>query len=93
MAKSIAEQGAEIHLGSVNKTEWGLAILRSGEGADARALWVDYDSGERHGHADGMTIGLFAKGLDLLPDFGYPPVQYGGWTAPRSMWYMQTAAS
>ena len=39
-----------------------------------------------------MNLGLFAKGLDLLPDFGYPPVQYGGWTAPRSVWYTQTAA-
>jgi len=92
VAKLIAEGGAEIKLSSVNKTEWGLAILRSGEGTNARAAWLDYDSGERHGHADGMTIGLFAKSLDLLPDFGYPPVQYGGWTAPRSIWYMQTAA-
>jgi oligo-alginate lyase len=90
--KVITENGAEIKLPSVNKTEWGLAILRSGEGTNARAAWLDYDSGERHGHADGMTIGLFAKGLDLLPDFGYPPVQYGGWTAPRSLWYMQTPA-
>ena len=39
-----------------------------------------------------MNLGLFAKGLDLLPDFGYPPVQYGGWTAPRAVWYTQTAA-
>jgi len=92
VAKVIAESGAEIKLASVNKTEWGLAILRSGEGTNARAAWLDYDSGERHGHADGMTIGLFAKGLDLLPDFGYPPVQYGGWTAPRAVWYTQTAA-
>jgi len=91
-AKVIAENGADIKLASVNKTEWGLAILRSGEGTNARAAWLDYDSGERHGHADGLTIGLFAKGLDLLPDFGYPPVQYGGWTAPRAVWYTQTAA-
>ncbi len=88
----IAEHGAQLKLGSVNKTEWGLAILRAGEGPSARAVWLDYDSGERHGHADGLTIGLFAKGLDLLPDFGYPPVQYGGWTAPRAVWYTQTAA-
>jgi oligo-alginate lyase len=92
VAKVIAQDGAEFKLGSVNKTEWGLAILRSGEGTNARAAWMDYDSGERHGHADGLTIGLFAKGLDLLPDFGYPPVQYGGWTAPRAVWYTQTAA-
>ena len=81
-----------IKLPSVNKTEWGLAILRSGEGTNARAAWLDYDSGERHGHADGMTLGLFAKDLDLLPDFGYPPVQYGGWSSPRAVWYTQTPA-
>lgn len=92
VARVIAQAGTELKLGSVNKTEWGLAILRSGEGTNARAAWLDYDSGERHGHADAMTIGLFAKGLDLLPDFGYPPVQYGGWAAPRAVWYTQTAA-
>jgi dienelactone hydrolase len=92
VARVIAERGSKIPLRSVNKTEWGLAILRSGDGPDARAAWLDYDSGERHGHADAMTIGLFAKGLDLLPDFGYPPVQYGGWSSPRAVWYTQTAA-
>ncbi len=92
VAQVIADSGAEIKLASVNKTEWGLAILRSGERTNARAAWLDYDSGERHGHADGMNLGLFAKGLDLLPDFGYPPVQYGGWTSPRAAWYTQTAA-
>ena len=60
LANVIVENGAEIRLPSINKTEWGLAILRSGEGTNARAAWLDYDSGERHGHADGMTIGLFA---------------------------------
>jgi hypothetical protein len=92
VAEVIAQHGAEIQLSSVNKTEWNLAILRSGEGCQARAAWLDYDSGERHGHADGMNIGLFAKGLDLLPDFGYPPVQYGGWSSPRAVWYTKTDA-
>ena len=92
VAQVIAEGGADPKLASVNKREWGLAVLRAGEGANARAAWLDYDSGERHGHADAMTMGLFAKGLDLLPDFGYPPVQYGGWSAPPAVWYTQTAA-
>ena len=92
VARVIADGGAEIKLASVNKTGWGLAILRSGERTNARAVWLDYDSGGGHGHADGMNLGLFAKGLDLLPDFGYPPVQYGGWAAPRAVWYTQTAA-
>ena len=88
----IAKKGPEIRLGSVDKQEWHLAILRSGEGDDARALWLDYDSGGGHGHADGMNLGLFAKGLDLMPDFGYPQVQYGGWGSPRAQWYISTAA-
>ena len=62
-------------------------MLRSGRGREARAAWLDYDSGGRHGHADALNLGLFAKGLDLLPDFGYPPVQYGGWGAPRPVVY------
>jgi hypothetical protein len=92
VAKIIADEGADIRLGSINKPRWCLAVLRSGEGADARAAWLDYDSGGRHGHADALNLGLFAQGLDLLPDFGYPPVQYGGWGAPRAVWYTQTTA-
>lgn len=84
--------GAEILLPSVNKQNWRLAILRAGTGENRRALWIDYDSGGGHGHMDGMNIGLFAKGLDLIPDFGYPPVGYGGWSAPRATWYMKTAS-
>ncbi len=91
--KSVVDRdGAQIKLGSVNKQNWRLAVLRSGESADRRALWIDYDSGGGHGHFDGMNIGLFAKGLDLVPDFGYPPVGYGGWGAPRATWYRNTAS-
>jgi hypothetical protein len=88
----IAEAGPAVRLQSVNKPKWCLAILRSGSGASERALWLDYDSGFAHGHADGMNLGLFAKGMDLLPDFGYPPVQYGGWGAPRAVWYTLSIA-
>lgn len=92
VAKIIADDGAEIRVGSVNKPAWCLAILRAGEASDARAMWLDYDSGGPHGHADALNLGLFAKGLDLMPDFGYPPVQYGGWGAPRAVWYTRTTA-
>ncbi len=97
IAETIARVGEVPKLGSVNKQEWHLAILRSGQGADERALWLDYDSGDRspgdfHSHADGLNLGLFARGLDLLPDLGYPPVQFGGWEAPRGVWYSMTAA-
>lgn len=80
-------EGAKITPGSVNFQKWCLGILRSGSGKDARALWLDYDSGGNHGHADAMNLGLFAKGLDLMPDFGYKPVNYGGWGSKRANWY------
>jgi len=92
VATLIADDGPDIQLGSVNKPNWCLAVLRSGTEADARAVWLDYDSGGRHGHADALNLGLFAKGLDLMPDMGYPPVQYGGWGAPRAVWYTQSTA-
>ncbi|MBN1417376.1 MAG: heparinase II/III family protein [Planctomycetes bacterium] len=92
VAAAIARCGPEIRTGSIDEREWCLAILRAGEGEDARAVWLDYDSGGRHGHADALNLGLFAKGLDLMPDDGYPPVQYGGWGAPRAVWYTRTAA-
>jgi oligo-alginate lyase len=84
--------GDELELDSVNKPKWHLAVLRSGKGRDRRAVWLDYDSGGGHGHLDGMNLGLFAKGLDLLPEYGYPPVQYGGWAGPKFHWYLSTAA-
>lgn len=88
----IRREGATLRLGSVDKEQWHLALLRSGEGKDARVAWLDYDAGGGHGHADGMNLGLFAKGLDLMPEFGYPPVQFGGWESPRARWYTMTAA-
>jgi len=88
----IASEGPTIRLRSVNKSHWHLGILRSGPDDAARAAWLDYDASGGHSHADGMNLGLFAKGLDLMPDFGYPPVQYGGWNSPRAVWYTMTAA-
>lgn len=88
----IEREGPELRLGSVNKEQWHIAVLRSVSGPDARAIWLDYDSVGGHSHCDAMNLGLFAKGLDLMPDFGYPPVQFGGWSSPRALWYKKTAA-
>jgi hypothetical protein len=88
----IDAKGKSIELASVNKQQWHLGILRSGKGAESRAAWLDYDAWGNHGHADGMNLGLFAKGLDLMPDLGYPPVQYGGWESERANWYKSTWA-
>jgi hypothetical protein len=88
----IDQHGTEIRRASTNKTQWHLALLNAGRGDTSRTLWLDYDTWGGHGHADGMNLGLFAKGLDLMPDFGYPPVQFGGWESPRANWYKSTFA-
>ena len=90
--KVIRKNGIVPEIRSVNKKEWHLAVLKSGAGEREHALWIDYDAGGYHSHTDGLNIGLFAFGLDLLPDFGYPPVQFGGWESKRSRWYSSTAA-
>jgi|GEM_PF-2033971 len=90
----IAAHGEEPVIASVNKTQWRLAMLRSGSGARERATWISYEVDEGvHGHRDGMNIGLFAHDLDLLPDLGYPPLQFGGWDTPQVRWYKLNSAS
>lgn len=91
VAEVIARHGADFQMGSVNKEQWHLAVLRSGAGRQARAAWLDYDTGGSHGHFDGMNLGLFAHGLDLMPDFGYPPLQFGD-RSPQVEWYKASAS-
>lgn len=90
--RRVVDRGTRLAASSINKQQWHLGVIRSGEGDDERMIVLDYDSTGNHGHADGMNLGLFAYGLDLIPDFGYPPVHHGGWSSPRSTWYMHTAA-
>ena len=92
IAQVIKRDGTKLKLASINKEAWHIGILRSGREKNQRALSLDYDVGGGHGHLDGMTLGLFGLGLDLLPDFGYPPVQFGGWETPKANWYRMTAA-
>lgn len=91
VAEVIEKEGENPRIGSVNKEEWHIGILRSGAGEQERALWLHYDAGGRHCHRDGMNLGLFARGMELLPEFGYPPVQFGGWNSERANWYKMTA--
>lgn len=92
MAGATRHAGSMSATGSLNLEKWALAILRGGEGENARAVWLDYDIGGGHGHGDGLNLGLYARGLDLMPDNGYPQIQFGGWGSPKGMWYGLTAA-
>jgi len=88
----IRRRGPAPTLRSVDKQQWRIALLRGGRGDLRRSVWLDYDSGGGHGHLDAMNLGLFAFGRDLMPDLGYPPVQFGGWDSPRARWYIGTAS-
>lgn len=91
--KAITRHGSVWNSESVDLDRWHLAIQRSGAGEHARDLWMDYDSGGMHGHNDALNLGLFACGLDLMSDFGYPPVGHGGgWAGAKAQWYKSTAA-
>lgn len=58
---------------SRNLGDYGLVILRSGQGSHQRALTLYYGwAGGGHGHFDRLNIELFALGRKLLPDLGYP---------------------
>ncbi|MBS3763710.1 MAG: heparinase II/III family protein, partial [Planctomycetes bacterium] len=88
----IRREGSRIYPGSIDMKQWHIALLRAGQGSREHVAWIDYDSAGNHGHQDAMNVGLYAFGLDLMPDFGYPPVQFGGWNSERANWYRQTAA-
>jgi len=52
--------------------DYGLAILESGRGSTGRAAYLNYFSWQGHRQHDHLSIGLCARGVDLLPDLGYP---------------------
>ena len=102
------DHGPRPETGSFHRPHWGLAVLRSGDDRRAPTVWLDTDSGVpdsiygpanpsvrgrgAHGHADGMNLGLYYRGVDLMVDLGYPPVNYGGWDSAQAEWYRRTGS-
>ena len=71
------------HLG-----RYGQAYVQTQSPVEGRALWIHYGYRKGHAHADNLTIGLYAKNLDMLPDLGYPEYT-GGWPK-RHAWTAST---
>jgi len=57
---------------------YGLAMLRSGEGDNKRALWMMYGRARGHTHDDIMQIGLDGYQSEILGHMGYPR-NWGYW--------------
>lgn len=53
---------------------FGVAILEAGRGETGRAAALNYSSIIGHRQHDNLMLEFFARGLDLLPDHGYPHV-------------------
>ena len=51
---------------------YGVAILESGQWPKSRAVMLNYASTVGHRQRDPLTIQVYARGLSLLPDLGYP---------------------
>lgn len=77
---------------SVNLAGYGYTALRAGERSidndTRRVLWMYYGRNSvPHAHRDTLNIGIYAFGLDLSPDLGYPELARAGlpsrvnWTA------------
>lgn len=83
--EDIVTTRGQFRLSSDLMTGYGLALLRDGEEKEERTLWVYYGRNTGHGHTDRLNLGLYAFGLDLLPDLGYPEharvwPKRSGWT-------------
>lgn len=73
------------HLG-----RYGQAYLQTENRENGRALWIHYGCAKGHSHTDCLTIGLYAKNLDMLPDHGYP--EFTGMWPQRIAWTSNTSS-
>ncbi|MFQ6098821.1 MAG: heparinase II/III family protein, partial [Armatimonadota bacterium] len=55
-----------------NMAGYGLASIEFGSGRDGKAIWCYYGRNGGHGHPDRLNIGVYAFGLCMIPDLGYP---------------------
>ena len=70
--EALADPGSRIERKPRLSDGYGLAILESGNGLDGRAACLNYSSLRGHRQFDNLTLELFARGVSLLPDLGYP---------------------
>ncbi|MDF2714521.1 MAG: bacterial Ig-like protein [Paenibacillus sp.] len=91
--RAVIAQYGPLRLKSVNLTGYGFAALRDGQetgGQALRELWMYYGRTNGHGHRDALNIGMYAFGLDLAPDLGYP--EYTGANPNRVEWVSNTVS-
>lgn len=58
----------------------GHAILGRGQGDDQMQVHLTWSGGYGHTHYDGLSMLMFARGEEMLPDLGYTHTRYRAWT-------------
>ncbi len=86
--RAVIDREGTLALGSTNLNGYGLTTFRSGAGDDRRAAWLYYGRNGGHGHKDRLNIGMYYRGMDIMPDLGYPEYT-GGWPK-RTGWTKNT---
>ena len=60
--------------------DYGVAILETHKVPHRRAVYLNYASTPGHRQLDNLAIGLYARGVNFLPDLGYPYSWRYRWT-------------
>lgn len=63
---------AQIHKQTRIRDGYGAAFINSGEGDNARCLFINYSNHFQHAQYDRLAINLYDHGIAYLPDMGYP---------------------
>lgn len=86
--REVINKYGELNQPSENRSAYGLALMRD----SLRTLWMFYGTRcASHNHADPLSMGYIAHGLDLMPEFGYPNT-LGSNTNPEQQWDKSTPA-
>lgn len=72
LAAALQQPASIIERGSRLLDGYGVGILASGDGDQRRAAYLNYTSLLGHRQCDHLSLGLMARGVDWLPDLGYP---------------------
>jgi oligo-alginate lyase len=86
---AVIEREGPLEQASANLNGYGLAMMRHGDGPHRRAAWLYYGRNTGHGHRDRLNYGLYYRGMDLLPEMGYPEYADGMWPK-RAGWTINT---
>jgi len=69
---NVIKEYGPLSSGSTNVTGYGFSALKTGLSDAQRALMMYYGRNTGHGHRDTLNISLYAFGVELTPDHGYP---------------------